>query len=290
MACLSRLAPGALAAALIALTSAASAVAAPAPATVRIAVEGGARTLIAATTVTTRETRVQRSGADCSGTSAGGALETASAGAWTAAHDPSTGLIVDSVLGERHPAAGDARGYVLFVNSVIVPGSPCAIELNPGDTVLYAVSSLPASAIAPGCRTSGRDGLCGTPDRTAPTALITSIREQQTFAARRAPLRIFGRVAADPSGLRDVRIRLTRTLGPRCHFFSGIEDTFLRARRCGAAGPQFFSIGDAADWSYVLPRRPTPGRYTLDVQAVDRLGNVSPVGARGRDRVVFRVR
>ena len=62
-----------------------------------------------------------------------------------------------------------------------------------------------------------------------------------------------------------------------------------RLDSCGADGLQLFSIGDSARWVYLLPRRMTPGRSTLDVQAVDKLGNVSAVDARGRDRIVFYV-
>ena len=50
-----------------------------------------------------------------------------------------------------------------------------------------------------------------------------------------------------------------------------------------------FSIGDRADWSYLLPKRLGKGRYVLDVIAVDKLGNRDAL-ARGRNRVVFFVR
>lgn len=280
---------GAVTAVLFVLVPATNAVAAPA--TVRISVEGAQRTLIAQRTITTAEATVPRNGAPCPGTSAGGALEIATGGDWGGTFTSPADVTVSSILKEAHPDPVDPRTWALFVNSVPVTNSPCALELNAGDVVLFYVSSLPAGAISPLCRTNGRDGYCGSPDRTGPIGVITSPREQQTFAAKRAPLTISGRVEADPAGLADIRLRITRTRGKRCHFFSGIEETFQRARRCGVAGQQFFSIAQSSPkWSYLLPRRPTPGRYTVDVQAVDRLGNPTVTVARGLDRIVFVVR
>lgn len=261
-----------------------------APATVRITVEGATRTLISERSVTTTAAPVQVAGTTCPGTSAGGALDVAADGQWSGVADPSSGVAVRSILEDTLPNELDPRSFVLVVNSVVYTGSPCALQLNAGDAVLFYASTQPAGMIPRACRTTGRDAQCGSADRTGPGARITSIKEQQRFARRSAPLRLSGTVGADPSGLSDVRIRLTRARGKKCHYFSGIEDTFLRLKRCGADGQQLFSIGSSADWSYLLPRRMTPGRYTLDVQAVDKLGNASVVGARGRDRIVFFVR
>jgi hypothetical protein len=285
-----RLPLGLLAGLAIALSTTTAAQAAPAPAAVRVAVEGATGTIIPEKQVTTLATPVTRAGVTCSGTSAAGALEVAAGGAWDAVPDGGGGLTVNTVLGQTQPNALDPRPFVLFVNSVVYLGSPCAIELNAGDTVLYYVGSLPAGQISPGCHTTGRDGYCGSPDRTGPPAQITSIKEQQVFSRKSAPLTLSGSVSYDPNGVSDVRIRLTRSHGRKCHYFSALDDTFLRLKKCGADGPQLFSIGHSARWSYVLPRRPTPGRYTLDVQAVDKLGNASLPDARGRDRIVFFVK
>lgn len=263
---------------------------AAAPAAVKVTVEGATRTLIPQKTVTTLATSVQRAGTTCSGTSAAGALEVAAGGAWDATLDPATGLAVSTILGETQPDPLDPRTWVLFVNSVVYTGSPCSIELNPGDTVLFYAGSLPAGQIAATCRTTGRDGYCGSPDRTGPPAQITSVKEQQVFTRKNAPLVLSGLVSYDPNGLSDVRIRLTRTRGTKCHYFSAFDDTFLRLNKCGADGLQLFSIGHTPHWSFVLPRRPTPGRYTLDVSAVDKLGNAAVPAARGRDRIVFFVK
>lgn len=277
-------------------TAAAGLAAAPgalagAPAAVRVTVEGAARTLISTRTLTTTTTAIERGGATCPGTSAGGALDVATGGAWTAAPDAAAGPQVDSVLGELHPAGpADPRRWVLMVNSIVWPGSPCAIELGAGDSLVFYPGTVPPAAIGSGCRTTGRDGACGSPDRTGPVATITSVKEKQVFRRGDGPLLLAGTVAPDPAGLRDVRLRITRSRGTRCHYYSGIEETFLRSRSCGADGPQFFSIGAAAAWSYLLPRRLTPGRYTLDVEVQDKLGNVATPSVRGRDRIVFTVR
>ncbi|MCW3015683.1 MAG: hypothetical protein JWO02_2775 [Solirubrobacterales bacterium] len=140
---------------------------------------------------------------------------------------------------------------------------------------------------APACRTTGKDGLCGSPDRTAPTVAVTGLKEQAHFLRGHAPRTLAGKVDADPAGLKDVRLRLTRTLGPRCSYYSGTVERFVKTTVCGATGRRFFSIGDRADWSYLLPFDLPRGRYVLDVQVVDKAGNVSAISARGRDRIVF---
>jgi hypothetical protein len=276
----------ALTAALVPLVAAAPAPADGTASTVTVRVEGARTTLLPATRVTTSAGTVDKAGTPCSGTSAGGALEQATRGAWAGPVQPGVGQTVHTILGESHPSDGDPRRFVLSVNSVPTAAGPCSVELNPGDTVVVFVS---ADAPERDCRTNGRDGLCGTPDRTAPVAAITSVKEKQRFTRAAAPLVLRGGVDVDPAGLRDVRLRLTRIVGRRCAYFDGIEDRFRRAKPCGAVGPRFFSIGGSAPWSFELPARLTRGRYTLDVEVTDALGNVSPAFARGRDRVVFTV-
>ena len=137
------------------------------------------------------------------------------------------------------------------------------------------------------CVTDGADGACGTlqpspPDRTAPVATITGIRNGQQFARRRAPRQLRGTVSPDPSGLWAVKIRLTRRLGTTCWYFSGSRERFLE-RTCGKR--YAFKVGDRSDWSYLLPSRLPRGRYVLDSYAIDKLFN------HGVSRTVrFRVR
>jgi hypothetical protein len=276
-----------LTAALVPLATATPAPAQGTAATVTIRIEGASTTLLPATRVTTTAEPVDKAGTPCSGTSAGGALELATRGVWSGPVEPGVGQTVRTILEESHPTGEDPRRFVLSVNSVPTTASPCSLELNAGDAVVFFVS---ADTPARDCRTNGRDGLCGTPDRTAPVATIRSVKEKQLFSRATAPLVLRGGVDADPSGLADVRLRLTRVVGKRCAYFSGIEDSFQRAKPCGAVGPRFFSIGSAMGWSFELPSRLTRGRYTLDVQVTDALGNASTTFARGRDRIVFTVR
>jgi hypothetical protein len=117
---------------------------------------------------------------------------------------------------------------------------------------------------------------------------IGSVREQQRFARGRAPRTLSGS-ASSPAGVRDVRLRLTRTDRGRCHTFDGRRERFVRLSRCGAAGGKWFSVGDHADWSYLLPSRLGRGRYVLDVEVTDATGARDRTLQRGRNRVVFHV-
>jgi hypothetical protein len=138
----------------------------------------------------------------------------------------------------------------------------------------------------------GADGFCDTTapgptptpaprDTTAPVVTI-HLRNGAVFPRRRAPRLLRGSVSADPSGLRLVRLRLTRRVGRRCAYFSGRLDRF-RWAPCGRGA--FQQIGDRADWSFLLPRRLGRGRYRLEVLAIDGALNF---GAPARVR--FRVK
>jgi hypothetical protein len=148
------------------------------------------------------------------------------------------------------------------------------------------------------CVTDGADGACGTRieqpparDTTAPTVTILGIRMGQHFSRRRAPRELRGAVSADPSGLRAVKLRLTRRLRGTRWYFSGSKERFVK-RRCGkppakrrCGKPPAFKVGESTDWSYLLPARLRRGRYVLEAYAIDRASN------RGKEsRVVFRVR
>ena len=123
-------------------------------------------------------------------------------------------------------------------------------------------------------------------DTAAPVARIAGIRSGQRFKRKKAPRTLRGSVTPDPSGLRAVKLSLTRSSGGRCQLYSPTKERFRRSR-CGRRVN--FSIGDRQDWSYLLPNRLGKGRYVLDVIAVDKLGNRDTL-ARGRNRVVFFVR
>jgi hypothetical protein len=122
------------------------------------------------------------------------------------------------------------------------------------------------------------------PDTTPPSAQIAGLKEKAVL--RRGPRKLSGRFGADPSGIRTVKLRLTKRLGKRCWYFSGRMERFRRTR-CGTGA--YFAIGDRAEWSYLLPERLTRGRYVFDAIAIDGAGNRTPL-ERGTTRVVFRVR
>jgi hypothetical protein len=147
------------------------------------------------------------------------------------------------------------------------------------------------------CVSDGADGACGSsrpitpglpapsaaPDRTAPVAKLTGFSDRQVFST--GPRELRGSFS-DASGVKVVKLRLTKRVGRRCWYFSGRMERF-RGTRCGR-GP-YFAIGDRADWSYLLPARLGAGRYVLDAVAVDGAGNRTPL-ERGTTRVVFTVR
>ena len=139
--------------------------------------------------------------------------------------------------------------------------------------------SAPGQPVAPA-------GPAATPDTAAPVARIRGIRSGQRFRRKRAPRTLRGSVSPDPSGLRAVKLSITRSVGGRCQLYSSSQERF-RHSRCGRRVN--FSIGDRQDWSYLLPKRLGKGRYVLDVIAVDKAGNRDTL-ARGRNRVVFFVR
>jgi hypothetical protein len=151
------------------------------------------------------------------------------------------------------------------------------------------------------CVTDGADGSCGTTvpgaapttpappaaaDSLAPASLVRGIRDGQRFSRRRAPRVLRGAVSQDPSGLRAVKLSLTRSGDGKCAWWSSTRERF-RGTQCGRRA--YFRIGDQPDWSYLLPRRLGRGRYVLDVVAIDKAGNREAL-ARGRNRVVFFVR
>jgi hypothetical protein len=154
------------------------------------------------------------------------------------------------------------------------PGSPAA----PG---------APSAPAAP-CFTLGDDGFCGTPDRRAGFGDIGSVRDGQRFARGKGPRELTGTVDRETQ-VADVRLRLTGRRGRTCLTYDGRRERVVRARRCGAAGGTFFSIGDAASWRLLLPQRLGTGRWVLDVEVRDRAGNVNRTLQRDRSRVVFRV-
>jgi hypothetical protein len=151
-----------------------------------------------------------------------------------------------------------------------------------------AAQSAPVPTVAaPPCQTTGDDGRCGSPDKRAAYGSIASVAEQQHFAHGKGPRELTGHVADEPSGIADVRLRLTRTNRGRCSTYDAKREVFKAMKKCGAARGSWFSVGTSSDWRYLLPEKLGPGRYVLDVLVIDKAGNRDAQLARGRNRVVF---
>jgi hypothetical protein len=159
----------------------------------------------------------------------------------------------------------------------------CGTRKPDGSTV--ADGSTPAAP----CATSGDDGRCGSPDKHAAYGFVSSIKTGQRFAKGKGPRELTGRVDDEPSGIADIRLRLTRNDHGRCAGYDGKREAFVRLKRCGATHGTWFSAGTIGAWRYLLPAKLGRGRYVLDVQVVDKAGNRDDKLARGRNRVVFTV-
>jgi hypothetical protein len=146
------------------------------------------------------------------------------------------------------------------------------------------------------CVSDGSDGFCGAgtggsaEGPPAPPASDTAgpgtairLRAGKVFRHRRGPRTLRGTAAPDPSGLYAVKLRLKRRVGRHCSFFSGRRERFRRMP-CSRSGA-FVTVGDRADWSYLLPKRLRRGRYLLEAYAIDRAFNRGETA-----RVRFRVK
>jgi hypothetical protein len=205
-----------------------------------------------------------------------------------------------AVGGQRATTDADGRAAL-----TVPDAGPVAVRVTKGDNNVpdqyslcvtrgddgFCGTATPPAATPGGapCVTRGDDGFCGTADKRAAYGFISSIREKQRFARGKGPRELKGRTDQDASGIKDVRLRLTRNDAGRCSTYDGTREAFKTMKRCGAARGTWFSVGDRSDWSYLLPSRLGRGRYVLDLQVVDRAGNADSTLARGRNRVVFTV-
>jgi hypothetical protein len=136
-----RLTTGLLAAGSV-LISSAPALAAGAPADVHVRVEGDATTLVPRTALHTTSTPVVKGGGSCSGTSAGGALDQATAGDWSG-YDPQYGMFTVTVIkGESHTFSSPEY-WGVYVNDALSANGVCETELQSGDDVLFAPDNAP---------------------------------------------------------------------------------------------------------------------------------------------------
>ena len=179
--------------------------------------------------------------------------------------------------GGAEPVTTDAAGNAVVTANVQEPFSLRATKANRAPSASELV-----------CVSTGADGRCGSADREPASATITGIREGQRFTRANAPRRLTATVQADTSGLQTVKLRLTRSLGRRCSYYSPRSERFRRVP-CGVNRAPWAAIGDRQEVDYLLPERLTRGRYVLDVNAVDKAGNRDDVRRRGGNRIVFHV-
>ncbi|MFL5818060.1 MAG: hypothetical protein ACJ76L_10720 [Conexibacter sp.] len=128
---------GSVVGALAAASLLASVAHAGSPAKVSVRAEAPGRTLVDATITTTRTPVVKDRNAAhrCTGTSAAGALEQATASSWDGTWFDGLGYAVDAIDGVRAPADFSAY-WTLWVNSRSSLTGLCDTELKPGDDVL----------------------------------------------------------------------------------------------------------------------------------------------------------
>jgi hypothetical protein len=165
--------------------------------------------------------------------------------------------------------------------------SGCATTGSDGFCGTSATTTTAAPSAA--CVTTGDDGFCGSPDKRAANAAFTTLPEGKKYKKGKGPRELRGHVADEPSGLADVRVRLTRTKAHACSTFDAKKERFVAMRKCGAVRGKWFSVGAKQDFAYLLPAKLGTGRYVLDLQVVDKAGNKTAALARGTTRVVFTV-
>jgi len=163
------------------------------------------------------------------------------------------------------------------------PGAPATTPPVGGTTTPGA----PGTTTPAGCVTNGSDGLCGTLDVTAPIARL-QIPEGRHYGHGKGPRTLKGTVAADSSGVRSIRLRLTRQYRGACEVFSPQKTTLVDGS-CRIEVAPWFKVGPPSPFSYLLRKRLPAGRYVLDVEATDNAGNVQAKQVPGRSRIVFRV-
>jgi len=112
---------------------------AAAPANVTFRAEGLTNTVVPKTALTTTTTPVNKDGTHtCTGTSAAGALERATAGDWGATWFDGFGYGVDRIRAE---SSSNSQGtyWALWINYEYSQLGTCGAELVPGDDVLFAI-------------------------------------------------------------------------------------------------------------------------------------------------------
>lgn len=157
------------------------------------------------------------------------------------------------------------------------------------------------------CVHNGNDGTCGT--KNAPGSVgsqssaggtsteapykgayalvpqLPGLIDGHVYKHGHSPRVLAGSVLAH-AAVSSIALTLRRSYRHRCYSFDGVTTRFVRAR-CGTGKP--FGVSTNGQFSYLLPSALAPGRYVLDIQATDAVGNRTTL-ARGSSRIVFYVR
>lgn len=237
------------------------------------------------------------------------------------AGSPITVHVVDGQTGAA--IVGAAIGEDIAGVTTTVPGSSLTNAEGNATVTLAHTGTVKLKATQPEsvrsnaidvCVHNGNDGTCGTqvvpsacavalgagecggpltihtvtpPPPVADTAIAGGVKSGRVYSRRHAPRVLSGVVNVSGNGtLRNVQISLERRAGRRCFVFSGVRETFVRAR-CGVT--RFFSVGSTESFSYLLPAALPAGHYVYDIEAIDDAGLPTKLVA-GTSHVVFYVR
>jgi hypothetical protein len=213
--------------------------------------------------------------------------------------------------GEPSPAVG---AEIAWTGASATTDSQGHATLRLGSAGIYKLRVTGAITGPPAVRTeanicvhNGNDGTCGTQTSTGPSAgptsagstptvapykgpyalvsHLTSVIDGHVYKRNHAPRVLAGAVLAHTT-VTSISLTLRRSYRGRCYAFDGVLTRFVRAR-CGTGSS--FKVSDNGLFSYLLPSALPPGRYVLDVEAIDAAGNHTTL-ARGTSRIVFYVR
>ena len=212
--------------------------------------------------------------------------------------------------GASAPASGASITGAATPATTAFDGSATVTFAAPGQVTLAVSSPGAVRDEAQVCVHQGADGTCGTgtpslprkaPHQTGsgpssgtdafytgPYALVarlSSVRDGVAYTRGGAPRVLAGTISAH-TAVTSVSLELRRSYRGRCYFYDAARARFLGAR-CGKG--RSFRVSSSASFSYLLPKRLGPGRYVLDVSALDAAGNRTTL-ARGTSRLVFHVR
>jgi hypothetical protein len=172
-----------------------------------------------------------------------------------------------SVAGTTTDANGNAS--VIFANAGTQHLKATLSGANRSNAIDLCVYNSSAAECAP---PSGGGSTAPVHDSVAPDVTIGNIKKGQKFAHGKGPRRLSGK-ASDAGGLFQVYFRLTRVSGGECQWYSSKRSVFTKLqRRCKA---RYQRVGSNPTWTYLLPKRLGPGRYTLDEKAIDKAFNRS---------------